>query len=69
MKEKIKEELKKAYESGIESVKFNKQVDDLLEKGTKQSPEKQNFENWYQNMYEEEKESNALFFEYLKGKL
>lgn len=51
----IKEELRKAYQAGVDSVKFNKDRDNLLEEGTKQCPAEANFEDWFIWRYEEEK--------------
>lgn len=38
--------LKDAYQAGVASVHKNKEIDDLLEQGTKQCPARPSFENW-----------------------
>lgn len=43
---KIEQQLKEAYEAGRRSLQFNKERDELLERGTKQCPAEANFENW-----------------------
>ena len=48
-----KEDLRKAYYAGQQSIETNNDIDKLLEQGTKQSPAKSDFSQWFENTYEE----------------
>lgn len=53
-KKYTKAQLKEAYEAGVSAVGTNSEIDRLLDAGTKQSPEKQSFETWFEAKHEED---------------